>query len=491
MSRRRSNSAPKSNVSKSFLGGAGIGLILFVISLVVVIFGAISAAKNYVRSDKFREMLAGVLSEKLKAEGQIETVTWQDSSAFTDRLTARGYEDAGFAKLDVAGVRAQLDLSTAHFKRGVWKIPEITVSQLDVLLSDDRLPGTFAEANKKRVEVEMSANAKSEEGNALAALLPTKIEVDSTRISNVNLYFEKEEEKWQATGIQTQITPTSALNSFRIECTGGTIQSADQQKFEIREVDLNWNPAQNEFYISQANIGFGTDAKLSVEGDIRMGDEKTKGEMLLRTNVTDLDIRDLVADTWQRRLQGTLKAEAKMTGDPGQMDAAPLVGKITLDKGVIEALPVLDLLGTYTKNERFRRIALRDGGSADFTRQGSKIEIRNIDLQSDGLAKLSGNLDINGKELSGVLQLGIVPGTLRLIPGAERKVFVDSRDGYLWTDITVSGTVSEPQHDLIAKMRDAGIEAAVEFGRGVVSDPMKAKDDAIKMGTDLLKGFFK
>tara|TARA_R110002096_G_scaffold147671_32_gene307943 strand:- start:871 stop:2340 length:1470 start_codon:yes stop_codon:yes gene_type:complete len=489
MSRRRSTPATKSNVSKNFFTGAGIGLAVFIISLVIVVFGALSAAKNYVRSDKFREMLANVLSENLKAAGQIESVTWQDSSAFTDRLTARGYQDAGFAKLDVAGVRAQLDLSTEHFKRGVWKIPEITVSQLDVVLSENRLPGTYAEANQKSREVEMAA--QEGEPNALAALLPKEIEVDTTRISNVNLYWEKGDEKFQATGIQTTITPTSAQNSLRIQSVGGTIQGTGSEKLKIQEVDLNWNLEKNEFYISKADIGFGSDAKLRVEGDIKMGGDDAKGDMLLRANITDLDIRDLVADTWQRRLQGNLKAEATMTGDPNDMESAIQVGTVTLDKGVIEALPVLDLLGTYTKNDRFRRIALRDGGSAEFSRKGSRTEIRNIDLQSDGLAKLSGSLDIEGKDLSGVLQLGIVPGTLRLIPGAERTVFVDSRDGYLWTDINVSGTVSEPTHDLVAQMRDAGIDAAMDFGRGVVSDPMKAKDDAIKMGTDLLKGFFK
>ncbi len=486
MSRKRPSSKSNTNLGKSFASGMGIGLVLFAISLALVLFWALSAAKSYVRSDKFREMVAGKISKKLNAAGQIEPVSWQDSSAFTDRVTARGYEDAAFAKLEVSGVRIQVDLSARNFRRGVWKIPEISASQLDIVLSESRLPGSFREQQ----EEESPAPISADEGG-LAALLPREIEVDKTRITNLNFYWERNDQKLQATGIETTLTPTSSRDSMRVQCLGGELQSTELDKMKISEIDLNWNFTSNDFYISKATIELADDAILTVEGDIKLGDEQTEGEMLLLSEITNLDLQNLVAESWQRRLKGEVTIDAQMKGNPQDFDAAVLEGSVKLDGGIIEALPVLDLLGAYTQNDRFRKIALRDGGTAQFRRQGQQTQIRNIDFQSDGLARLIGALTIQGEQLSGTLQLGVVPGTLKLIPGAERNVFVESRDGYLWTDITVSGTTSAPQHDLVAQLRDAGVDTALDFGRNVISDPMKAKDDALQMGTDFLKGFFK
>ncbi len=491
MSRRRTKASAKPKLGKSIAGGVALGVGLFAITLVLAVFGIFSAAKNYIRSEAFREKLAGLVSENLKAAGQIETVSWQDSSAFTDRLTARGYEDAGFAKLDLAGVRAQLDVSLGHFKRGVWKIPEVTVSQLDLTLSEDRLPGVYADAARNRPDSSAGGDEEAS-GGGLTALLPKKVEIDATRITNLNLYWQDSDKQVRATGIQTVVEPTSAQNALRVQCSGGTIQGRDMPTLEVNDIDFNWTLEERAFYISRANLGLAnSDARLKLDGEVKLGNDAKPGSLLLRSNLTNLNLSELVDENWQRRLQGQLTVEATLTGDPENLTMATQKGSITLDNGIIEAFPVLDLLGTYTKNERFRRIALRDGGSADFTRQGGRVEVRNISLQSDGLAKLEGSLDIVDGQLEGVLKLGVVPGTLRLIPGAERKVFVDSREGHLWTDVHVSGSVNDPQHDLVAQLRDAGVEAAMDYGKEVIKNPMRVKDDAIKMGTDLLKGIFK
>jgi hypothetical protein len=163
-----------------------------------------------------------------------------------------------------------------------------------------------------------------------------------------------------------------------------------------------------------------------------------------------------------------------------------------LDKGVIESFPLLETLATYTGNERFRRIALRDGAQAHVRRLGKQTVIDRIDVQSDGLARLTGSIQIDDKALSGKLRLGIIPGTASWLPGAEQKVFVSADSGYLWTDIVLSGTVDHPQNDLIPKLAAAGVNTAVETAVDTLKNPAALRDSvegAVGVGRDFLNGF--
>jgi hypothetical protein len=230
-------------------------------------------------------------------------------------------------------------------------------------------------------------------------------------------------------------------------------------------------------------------AEFRVEGDILPGRGGKPGSLLLRARADHLKLADLVQDSWRQRVRGDVKVAAKIEGDPGRPGDLAVTGTLHLDNGVLEAFPILDTLATYTGTERFRRIALRNGGSASFTRQGTTLRVEGIDLQSDGLAKLTGELTVRDEALSGVLRLGVVPGTMNWLPGAEQKVFLEARDGYVWTDVVLSGTVDDPRNDLVAKLASAGVETVIE----TVQDPAAMKqtvEDAIGAGRDLLRGFF-
>jgi hypothetical protein len=59
-------------------------------------------------------------------------------------------------------------------------------------------------------------------------------------------------------------------------------------------------------------------------------------------------------------------------------------------------------------------------------------------------------------ELSGRLRVGVVPGLLSLIPGAEEKVFSAENNGgklgLLWCNVNLSGTLNSPREDLSARL---------------------------------------
>jgi hypothetical protein len=53
------------------------------------------------------------------------------------------------------------------------------------------------------------------------------------------------------------------------------------------------------------------------------------------------------------------------------------------------------------------------------------------------------------------LRLGLAPGTLSQIPGAEEDVFVAGERGLLWSPLRVTGTLDDPKEDLSQRLMAA------------------------------------
>ena len=51
-----------------------------------------------------------------------------------------------------------------------------------------------------------------------------------------------------------------------------------------------------------------------------------------------------------------------------------------------------------------------------------------------------------------MFRLGLAPGTLASIPGAETDVFLPGERGLLWTTWRLSGTLDDPQEDLTDRL---------------------------------------
>ena len=488
--RRRTEGPGDLNLGAAIARGFLIGGAAFLISVAIAAFALVSYAKSYLKSTAFREKVAGEVSKLLKAKASLEPVQWEGSSAFTNRFTATGYQDAAFGTLELAGFRAELDLSSSQFRRGVWKVPEVVINQADLDLGPKaKLAGPYPTPEAKASTIEAPAPPRKKE-SLLSSLIPNRMELDSVRISNFNLVWPEDNRVAQAVGVQTVITPTQDQKAYHIDARGGSIQRPGQEKIDIDRVDFRFK--EGGFYVSNATFRTQKGAEIRVEGDVLPGRDAKPGTLLLRAVVERLKAEDVVSPAWSQRVKGDIKVDAKIEGDPGKPDQVAQTGVITLDKGVIESFPLLETLATYTGNERFRRIALRDGAQAHVRRLGKQTVIDRIDVQSDGLARLTGSIQIDDKALSGKLRLGIIPGTASWLPGAEQKVFVSADSGYLWTDIVLSGTVDHPQNDLIPKLAAAGVNTAVETAVDTLKNPAALRDSvegAVGVGRDFLNGF--
>jgi len=435
--------------------------------------------QSYLKSDAFRNHLVSAAEGKLHAKIELNQLRWDGSTVYADGWHAQGYPDAAFAHMKVDGLRALFNGT----QDSAWQIPEISINQVTLNYSKDRLPAATLAANPDS-KINSSSNAVP---GWLKKWLPDRAEIDVIRIDSTNLIFQDKQgdKKLSLTSVETTSHPMTAPGTWEISGRNGDLMIRDFPPMSIREIETRWN--HNDIFINHAAISFYENAELSGTGDIRLG--KTP-ELNLDLQLSNLDAKKILSADWKSKISGTLYGDFIVTGNPKKINTLTTKGTLHLKDGVIESLPILQLIADYTKMQRFKRLALHKV-SADFIIKGNRLEITNLILQSDGLTRLEGTFIVEDRKIiKGQFLLGVTPGTLRWIPGAKQKVFTNSKNGFLWTPLEITGTLDEPRENLSARLAGAAVESlvkdapkqAIDAAKKLLIDP----SSTIKAGKSLL-----
>lgn len=421
----------------------GIVLIILLVSVLLI---AKSTIDGWLKGDAFREFLVKRASAALHSEVEIPDLQWQGSEIYTDSVVARGYEGAAFSKLELNSVRAKSD----GIANKAFRVPEIRVNRLDMNFGGERLPESAAQ-----VDTETTAPSAPSVPDWLKKYLPDRVEIDEIDISSASIQVEDDsgQETFALNGVQTTILPDLRTNLWELKGRGGKMSLPGQPNIEVKNLDLRWK--ESDLFIDRSAFGVYDGAHVTGAGEINFGEG---GAMDLDFELSSLDVDNLVSEEWQERLTGTIHGPIHVTKQSGEV---VYEGTLNIADGEIKSLPVLERVADYTRAEQFRRLALSEART-DFKKIGELVELRNFVIQSDGLVRVEGQLDIEGENLVGNFQVGVTPGTMRWIPGAERKVFTQERDGFLWSPMKLAGTLSEPQEDLSRRLIAAAGEAIFE-----------------------------
>ncbi|WP_367874878.1 hypothetical protein [Luteolibacter sp. Populi] len=242
--------------------------------------------------------------------------------------------------------------------------------------------------------------------------------------------------------------PDVAKGSYRAEGTDGTVKLpwAWAPRMNLGRARLRYQG--DTLYLTSADFQVYESGSLELDGEMSV-----KGEgYIFNGNLRDVACAEILPESWRQRLSGQVKADFTVEGSK----LSPKVsGNVVLADGVLTALPLLDSLSAYADTTRFRRIALQEG-KTDFEWQDGALALRNLVFSSEGLVRLEGTLRVDArKNLDGRFRLGLVPGILARIPGAETEVFRRGERGLLWTDLHITGTVDHPEEDLSKRLVDA------------------------------------
>jgi hypothetical protein len=188
----------------------------------------------------------------------------------------------------------------------------------------------------------------------------------------------------------------------------------------------------------------------------------------------------VLTGAWRKRVDGVLSGNARIIFP----DRA--TGAFQLQEGRLENIPLLAAVADFTGNPSFRRMPLQDV-AGDFTYDRGILQITNFAAESKGLLRIEGTATLGKSgELEGRFQIGVTPQTLQWLPGSRERVFVTARNGYLWTDLTVGGTLEHPTENLSGRLAVAMGNQVIDMGTGLINAAPGTAVDGVRGVLDIL-----
>ena len=454
MSRRERR---KAAVAKGKTGNRWLarGAVIAFTGAVVLLGGGYVGLRSWLHGESFRHMLATEAGKAIGVNCEFSPFRWSGTSMDTDSFTATG--EGIVRSIDSEGLR--VDVGLGGWWQGIWRIDEVRARRIEV-----ELDATAADRVKESPEIVVPPPPPKGK-KWYDSLVPQEVEVRMVEVGSSALKVITRSGPVSIAGTSWKVTPDAAKGSYRAEGNDGTVK-----------LPWKWAPPMA---LGKARLRYHDDTISLSEADFRVyqsgrldlaGKMSVKGDgYAFDGHLRDVLCAEILPEDWKQRISG--KVESKFTVEHGPH--GPIVtGSLNHTDGVLTALPLLDALAAYADTTRFRRIALNEG-EVDYEWEDGALNLQKIVIASEGLVRLEGSLKVDKQErLDGRFRLGLVPGVLARIPGAETIVFSPGERGLLWTTLRITGTIDDPEEDLTERLIEAAgmrmIEVIPETGEKVL-----------------------
>jgi hypothetical protein len=470
--------APTSRFRRRLWRWAAAAAVLLLAGLLALTLGL----RRYLRSDGFRQLVELEAGRALRSEVSLSPLAWQDTTALAQHATITGRPGAGFTRLEAHDARAAVRVGAVWDH--TWHIPRIEVAALtiDATVPTDRAD-TPAPPDPPAPSPPPAGPPSAPRW--LSAFLPNRLQVDEILSPLTSLRYSQEGTSFRIDRANLTLRPDGA--GLAIDMRGGRGVWNEEREFTVDSVTARI--AESSVFLTEAQgrtVGGGTMFRVTGEAGERVD---------LRVVFENMGAAELLSEDWKRRLQGKVSGVVAITG-------AEAAGTIDLRDGRLELLPVLDSLAAHTKNDAFRRLTITRAQTR-FRRAGGRLELSGFSLDGPTL-RLTGGCRVEDGRIDGTFEVGIAPGTLRWVPGAESRVFAREEGGFRWTTMRVVGPVESPAEDLSERLVDAAVAQTIEEVPNRVIDAAgqavgAAKDlgdraletggRVLEKGGDLLRGF--
>ena len=413
---------------------------------------------RFIHSPEFARFLASRASQALKLEASLDPLRWEGDSALSEGLTLIGGESAALERLEAKVLRAEWNWRA--LLSGAWEIEHIDIQNLSA---------TFKSRTETAPPAPASASAEKSHSR-LASWLPSRFELGRFDVRKADFRFGE----IQSTGQSLVIQRVSG--GYDIESRGGSVSIPGlpplaHAQGRIRE-------REGVFYFDDARFFLSSAGSLVASGN-------TGPNARLTLNWDGVPVESLPFPALVKHLDGTSQGQATL-------DAQGIWrGKISFTGAHLQDLPFLKNVASFLRDPAWSRPQLQKL-STDFEWSAGNLKLINLVVESSGLARIEGSASVaHGGELSGQLELGLDPNTLKLLPGARETLFAATRNGWYWSPVQLSGTLSDPKENLSPRLA-ACLASAVLINKAdkaldaVPSTAIDTAKDLINIFTPLL-----
>lgn len=470
---RRRRGIPGGN---GWLGKAALGLIVAGVIGAGVLYAMI---RGYLHSDGFRRFLSEKTSMVTGVEGNFTPFRWDGLAVDTSSFEGTGNGIVRNVKVQ----ELHTEVGVGGLRRGVWEIRGTRVQRLEVSL-DARNAG---EASAIRgIKIPQGSGTSKD----LPGWLPTKVELMSLDLNDVTVNALLDQGTFSTRGLKVRVEQEldGKKNRYRVDLENGTLRQPIALVPEIRLNHAKLRYQDGQVFITNSTASAWKNGRLSATGEWNAA----TGQYSAEGDVTSVKCDEVFNEDWAKRFTGDISSDFSVNNHTGAPQAR---GHLGIVNGTLTALPLLDSLAAYADTRRFRILSLSDART-DWQWKNGETVFTNLALASEGLMRLEGKLTIRGRQLDGSFRLGLAPGTLASIPGAETDVFSPGERGLVWASLRITGTLDDPKEDLTDRLITAAgmrmFDVIPETGEKVIkftnSVLKEAPTKAIDAGTKILDG---
>jgi hypothetical protein len=404
---------------------------------VVLLVGAAAGymgLRAYLHSEGFRKFLSAEVSRAAKVEGQFSEFRWDGLAVETEKFEATGEGMIAAIKAENIGT----EVGFGGLGRGVWEVKSTRISRIEVGLDFTKKSEpspTLPEKIEKAVE-------KKQPG-----WVPSEIELDSLQIGEVAVKAKTFEGTVASRGMKVLVKPSQGKGAYEAEITGGTIDPAKDWLPVIRLDRIVGTYRDGSAFITKADLEAWGEGRIHGFGEW----SSETGTYSFEGGVEGVKCDEILSENWARRMTGDVSSTFAVNNIRGSM---VMDGELTIRNGTLTALPMLEALAAYADTRRFRVLQLSEAHTKWRYSDGEFL-FTDLVMGSEGLIRIEGNISIKGEAIDGRFNLGLVPGTLSRIPGAETDVFKPGEHGLLWAPLHLTGTLDDPKEDLTNRLIDA------------------------------------
>ena len=388
---------------------------------------------RYLHSDGFRQLLSAEVSKAAKVDGSFDRFRWHGLAVDTERFKAKG---PGLVRaLNAEGIHTEIGLS--GITRGVWEIRNSTVRRLEIDL------------DTRQATPPPAASPTPSRPAKKSGWLPTDFELQGIDLREIIVRATLDDGPLTASGMQlsAQSVGSGRNPAYLATIDGGSIRLPWSLAPLVQLDRARARYQDRQIFLTDADARVFAGGRINATGEWNLD----SGQFAFEGDARNLLCEDLLNETWAKRLTGTVSSSFTLD----RLTEKPVArGKLTIQNAVLTALPILDTLAAYADTRRFRVLNLNEART-DWRWSKGEITLTNLVLSSESLVHLEGTLIIRGDQLDGRFRLGLAPGTLATIPGAETDVFLSGERGLLWTPLHVTGTLDDPKEDLTGRLIDA------------------------------------
>ena len=416
----------------------------------IAYFGSGYVLGRALESKGIRKLIAAKTAKLLDAPSGYLPLESRGMSVSSRGFLAKAEPPRALTEMRAAHLSARCNLT--ELWRAKWKIDNLAVHHLQAAY------GTAAAQLIDRSEFpepELVPRSQTES--------PLEVDIRKIDIVHTDLFWGgAPNEGGEFRDVHANFFPREG--KLFIEGAGGIFHQAKWPVAQVQTFKLLY--AKPELRIDEAALTLGGASSISASGNFRF--EQQAG-FDIQLTFAQCPVGPFLSEEQRSKLEGQFDGNAHLQKQIGQTESAHAAGSIAIVKAILKNVEALQNVANFTGRKELARLPISQV-KADYDWNAPTLTVKNFVLESKELVVVKGEFTLKEKKINGEFQLGVAPDLVDKFPGAREEVFKRSEEGYLWTDLALSGAVDNLHDNLKPRLVRA---AQNHFAKGLLAPILK------------------